>query len=112
MERISVLKRLVDALTVTRTSQHPSLTARAVPMSDGELARAMRELTLTKRSKRLKASAKAQTVAVRHSLEEDGHAIAQSQELIYKTVRILRDPAPDTFLGRKTCEPFPSEDDK
>ncbi len=34
---------------------------------------------------------------------------AQMREGIAKAVEVLKTPVPDTFLGRKTHEPFPSE---
>jgi hypothetical protein len=40
--------------------------------------------------------------------------VAQSnvlmREMVQKSRDILRGPAPDLFLGRKTQEPFPSEE--
>jgi hypothetical protein len=33
------------------------------------------------------------------------------REAIAKSREILKGPAPDSFTGRKTQEPFPSEDD-
>ncbi|MGX4803196.1 hypothetical protein [Bradyrhizobium guangdongense] len=35
---------------------------------------------------------------------------AQMREQVKKALEILKTDVPDTFLGRKTHEPFPSED--
>ncbi|WP_024507314.1 hypothetical protein [Bradyrhizobium sp. ARR65] len=35
--------------------------------------------------------------------------IAQTRELVREAAHLLREPIPDTFLGRKTQEPFPIE---
>ena len=32
------------------------------------------------------------------------------REVIAKTLEVLSTPVPDTFLGRKTQEPFPKDD--
>ena len=37
---------------------------------------------------------------------------AQMREQIAKAIEILKTEMPDTFLGRKTYDPFPREDDK
>ena len=34
---------------------------------------------------------------------------AVARELLAKSLEILRTPRPDTFVGRKTQEPFPKE---
>lgn len=36
---------------------------------------------------------------------------AATREVMAKSLEVLRLPAPDTFLGRKTQEPFPKEAD-
>ncbi|MDA9421647.1 hypothetical protein [Bradyrhizobium sp. CCBAU 53380] len=33
------------------------------------------------------------------------------REVVRKSRELVNEPAPDTFLGRKTQEPFPTEDD-
>lgn len=38
------------------------------------------------------------------------HLIEQTLELSRKSIELLRQPLPDTFLGRKTQEPFPRMD--
>lgn len=38
--------------------------------------------------------------------------IDQSRELLRRSIELLRQPQPDTFLGRKTHEPFPRPDDE
>ena len=35
---------------------------------------------------------------------------ARMRELVAKSIEALKLPMPDTFLGRKTQEPFPKED--
>lgn len=35
--------------------------------------------------------------------------LAKTRELIQQASKLLADPAPDTFLGRKTQEPFSAE---
>jgi hypothetical protein len=42
---------------------------------------------------------------------EIGKYRAKAQEAIESARRVLQLPAPDTFLGRKSYEPFPTEDD-
>ena len=37
---------------------------------------------------------------------EMSQILAQTRELVRQVAKLLRDPAPDTFLGRKTQEPF------
>jgi hypothetical protein len=49
----------------------------------------------------------------RYSARNDGHlsqVLAETRELIEQALLLLRDPLPDTFLGRKTQEPFPVEE--
>jgi hypothetical protein len=36
--------------------------------------------------------------------------LARTRELVRQAAQQLRDPLPDTFLGRKTQEPFPREE--
>jgi len=36
--------------------------------------------------------------------------VARAREATSRSFQILKLPAPDTFLGRKTQEPFPKED--
>jgi hypothetical protein len=36
--------------------------------------------------------------------------LAETRELIREAAELLRDPPPDTFLGRKTHEPFSPEE--
>lgn len=35
--------------------------------------------------------------------------VANMREVIAKSLEVLKAPQPDTFLGRKTMEPFPEE---
>lgn len=53
-------------------------------------------------------------------MPDDGNLRAQSEldplldrisAVIAQAHRLLKEPMPDTFLGRKTQEPFPKEDD-
>ncbi|MBO4226659.1 hypothetical protein [Bradyrhizobium neotropicale] len=37
--------------------------------------------------------------------------IEHTRELLQKSFELLQQPMPDTFLGRKTQEPFPWQDD-
>ncbi|MBR1160879.1 hypothetical protein [Bradyrhizobium elkanii] len=36
--------------------------------------------------------------------------VAQTHEVIQRSLKILRETSPDTFVGRKTQEPFPKEE--
>ena len=48
-----------------------------------------------------------------HDLASDiAEQNAQMREIIAKALEVLRAPIPDTFLGRKTQEPFPREDEQ
>ena len=42
----------------------------------------------------------------------DADDAEQIREIIKASFEILRQPGPDAFLGRKTPEPFPNEDDE
>ena len=39
--------------------------------------------------------------------EEDALLAERSHKVVAKALQVLGAPAPDTFLGRKTQEPFP-----
>jgi hypothetical protein len=55
----------------------------------------------------MRTSAEAQLRQLQHSLnEEDARAAERARQLTSKAVKLLHDPVPDTFLGRKTQEPF------
>ena len=41
----------------------------------------------------------------------DAQQIEQTRKLTDEAREVLRQPRPDTFLGRKTQEPFPKEDE-
>jgi hypothetical protein len=43
--------------------------------------------------------------------EQDAIQADQAREVIHRALEVLRSPTPDTFLGRKTQEPFPFEND-
>ncbi|SFI16332.1 hypothetical protein [Bradyrhizobium sp. Gha] len=47
---------------------------------------------------------------VRHLAAEIAEQNARIRELIARASEVLKLPKPDTFLGRKTQEPFPNED--
>ncbi|MGY3234433.1 hypothetical protein ACVWZ4_005044 [Bradyrhizobium sp. USDA 4472] len=47
---------------------------------------------------------------VRHFAAEIAEQNARIRELIAQACEVLKLPKPDTFLGRKTQEPFPKED--
>jgi hypothetical protein len=44
------------------------------------------------------------------SSEQDAKQSDQSRKIVKDARRILRQSLPDTFLGRKTQEPFPKEE--
>ena len=44
--------------------------------------------------------------------DEDAKQAEGTREAAKRSLDILKEPAPDTFLGRKTQEPFPREDDE
>jgi hypothetical protein len=41
----------------------------------------------------------------------EAEMVARSRELIAKSDALLKAPVPDRFLGRKTQEPFPQEEE-
>jgi hypothetical protein len=46
-------------------------------------------------------------------VEEDRRTAARTRQLIRSACELLRrQPRPDTFLGRKTQEPFPKQEEK
>ncbi|MCA1362349.1 hypothetical protein I6F14_30550 [Bradyrhizobium sp. IC3069] len=47
----------------------------------------------------------------RYPLQSDEKHVQQVRKAIRESLEVLTLPRPDTFLGRKTHEPFPSEDD-
>jgi len=47
-----------------------------------------------------------------NSLRQDRLALQRAREVVAEATEVLqRCPRPDTFLGRKTQEPFPNEDE-
>jgi hypothetical protein len=44
--------------------------------------------------------------------EQIARAAERAHELVDMATKALRDSVPDTFLGRKTQEPFPKEDEE
>ena len=81
-------------------------------MSDRELALALRELkrrSASERAEQIRASAMAQLRKSQLSINEEDALLAErSHRVVAKALQVLGAPAPDTFLGRKTQEPFPN----
>jgi hypothetical protein len=46
-----------------------------------------------------------------HVTRTDADHAEQMREVVRESRELLKQPAPDTFAGRKTQEPFPKEDD-
>ncbi|MGX4801899.1 hypothetical protein [Bradyrhizobium guangdongense] len=46
---------------------------------------------------------------IHHPLRIDAAHIEMAREAIRAALEVLRQPQPDTFLGRETHEPFPRE---
>jgi hypothetical protein len=115
MKKVPVLAQVLDRLRLTRAPQRlaPSATH---PMSDRELALAIRELKLrsaAERAERMRSSAMAELRRLQTSVnEENARAAERAHELVDKATKALRDSLPDTFLGRKTQEPFPKQDEE
>jgi hypothetical protein len=52
------------------------------------------------------------TYIFRHLKAQDHAVIARSREIVAASFELLQQTAkPDTFLGRRTFEPFPKEND-
>ena len=49
---------------------------------------------------------------VRSMADLIGRQNAATRDIVAKSREILRTPPPDTFLGRKTQQPFPDRDDE
>ncbi len=47
-----------------------------------------------------------------HPQSELAPVVRQFHEIITQAQRLLNEPMPDTFLGRKTQEPFPRESEE
>lgn len=109
MKKSSVLAQVLDRLHLTRNPQR--LTSSATPpMSDRELALAIREVKRTSAAEQ--ATQMPATPEPQHSPnEEDARIAERARELTYRAFKLLRDPVPDTFLGRKT-QSFPDEDEE
>ncbi|MEZ2144003.1 hypothetical protein AAE026_17230 [Bradyrhizobium sp. DN5] len=45
-----------------------------------------------------------------HSKRGDAEQLARMHEMAREAAEVLRRPIPDTFLGRRTFEPFPNEE--
>ena len=112
MNETSILAQLLDRLHFTRNRNRPDPSATG-PMSDRELAVAIRELkrrAAAERAERMRASTEEKLRQIQHSLNEEETYVAAQGELTGKAIKLLPDPLPDTFLGRKTQKPFSSED--
>jgi hypothetical protein len=48
---------------------------------------------------------------LRDLVAETGEYLARAHEAIESARRVLQLPPPDTFLGRRSYEPFPTEDE-
>ena len=48
---------------------------------------------------------------VHHETDAIAKQNAYIRDVISKSLEILRSPVPDAFLGRKTQEPFPKEEE-
>jgi len=44
-----------------------------------------------------------------HTGEQVASQTERSREITRRSVEMLKEPMPDTFLGRKTHDPFPNE---
>jgi len=61
----------------------------------------------------MRSSAMAELRRLQTSVDkENARAAERADELVDKVTKALRDSVPDTFLGRKTQEPFPKEDEE
>jgi hypothetical protein len=113
MKEVLVLAQVLDRLHLTRA---PQRLAPSHPMSDRELALAIREVkrrSAAELAKRMQSSAMAELRRLQNSMnDEDARAAERAHELVGKATRVLRDSVPDTFLGRKTQEPFPKQDEE
>jgi hypothetical protein len=89
MEKVRLLAQALDRLRLTRRRQQVVLPSPTRPMSDRELAHAIRE------------------VRRNPAAELSG----RSRRALSASLEVLRNPMPDTFLGRKTQTPFPNEDE-
>ena len=85
------------------------------PMSDGELASALREIQRQSAAdrevqvRRSSAMARPRHLSVK---EQDARTMEQAWGVINNAIKLLSDPLPDTFLGRKTQGAFPNLDDQ
>ncbi|MCP3401542.1 hypothetical protein [Bradyrhizobium sp. CCGB20] len=46
---------------------------------------------------------------IHHPLQIDAAHVQMARDAIGEALKVLRQPAPDTFLGRETFKPFPKE---
>ncbi|MBR0839118.1 hypothetical protein JQ607_02830 [Bradyrhizobium liaoningense] len=47
---------------------------------------------------------------IHHPLQCDAAHVQMARDTINEALEVLRQPAPDTFLGRETYKPFPKEE--
>jgi hypothetical protein len=85
MEKVRAFAHALERLRL-KPENKPSVSSTRHPMSDQDVALALREVPAA-------------------------HDTERSREVITRAREVLRKPAPDTFLGRKTQTPFPKEDD-
>jgi len=113
MKRISDLAKLLGFVQLPPYRHRLAPSAKR-PMSDQELALAIRELKRAQANETAQQARESGVAALRrfhHALsEEDNCAAERAHDLQQTTRKLLRDPAPDTFVGRKTQEPFPNHD--
>jgi len=89
MKKASLLAQAMHRLWLVRPPQQVVVHSTTRPMSDRELAHAIRE-------------------ARRNSAADSSK---RARQALRASLQVLRDPMPDTFLGRKTQTPFPNEDE-
>jgi hypothetical protein len=89
MEKVRLLAQALDRLRLTRRRQEVVVASTTRPMSDQELAHAIREV------------------------RRDWAAVPseRARQALISSHEVLRNPMPDTFPGRKTQKPFPNEDE-
>jgi hypothetical protein len=88
MKKVRLLAQALDRLWLVRLRGQVVVHSTTRPMSDRELAHAIRE--------------------VRRNSAADSSK--RARQALRASLQVLRDPMPDTFLGRKTQTPFPSQE--
>ena len=115
MKKVRLVAGVLDRLALRRGRQRTAASATR-PMSDRELAIALREIfqrnPAAERKRKMQRSAMTELRLLGRSLkEQDARTIARSSNALNEGLKTLRDPAPDTFLGRRTQVPFPNMDE-